>query len=275
MVRFQRRGRAAAPIPRLFAAADAAGYRAAMTDEDLLSAWPERPALFLDLDGTLLEFADVPDGATPSTRLRELLRRFAALEDYAVAFVSGRTIDALDGLLSPHRFPLAGVHGNERRGFHGGTDRPIAAGVILNSVRARLREFEAQNPGVMLEEKQIGMALHFRRRPDLADAVHNLGLELAQSLPPALELLHGKMLIEIKPAGLDKGKAINAFMQEEPFAGRTPVFIGDDVTDEPGFRTVNALGGLSIKVNNGPTAAHWRLPSVDAVLAYLEKVVPG
>lgn len=259
---------------RAFAAAAPARYLPAMTDEGLIAAWPRHPALFLDLDGTLVEFAEVPHGVELSSRLRELLERFAAFEDYAVAFVSGRTIEELDSLLSPHRFALAGVHGNERRGFSGRVAGSLADTRVLDQFRAVLRRIAAEHPGVVVEEKRIGLALHFRRRPELSEKIRELGLELAESLPPGYEILQGKMMIEITPAALDKGKAILEFMREAPFAGRTPVFIGDDVTDEAGFHAVNELGGLSVKVNHGPTAARWRLPNVDAVLSCLEKVLP-
>ncbi|HEX9877164.1 MAG TPA: trehalose-phosphatase [Gammaproteobacteria bacterium] len=250
------------------------GIVPAMIDESLVSAWPRHPALFLDLDGTLIEFAEVPHGVELSGRLRDLLERFAALEDYAVAFVSGRTIEELDSLLAPHRFALAGVHGNQRRGFDGLVSAPGEARE-LDPSRAAFRKFAADHPGVVVEEKRIGVALHFRQRPELAGAVRDLGLELARVLPSGYEILQGKMMIEIKPADLDKGEAIREFMREAPFAGRTPVFIGDDVTDEAGFRAVNELGGLSVKVNHGSTAAKWRLPNVDAVLSCLERVLPA
>jgi len=241
--------------------------------ENRLPDWPSRSALFLDLDGTLLEFADQPDAVEPSSRLRNVLGRLSRLEHGAVAFVSGRTIEELDRLLAPHRFALAGVHGNERRDSQGRFARSPANIAVLNEVLTVLRRFEASNAGVIVEDKTISVALHYRQRPDLGAAIERVASELTDGLPTDYELLRGSMVVEIKPAGVNKGSAIRAFMSEAPFAGRTPVFIGDDITDEAGFRVVNELGGVSIKVNSGDTVAKWYLRDVDAVLAWLEAMV--
>ena len=241
---------------------------------DHLPDWPSRPALFLDLDGTLLEFGSQPDTVEPSRRFHELLRRLAGLQHGAVAFVSGRSISELDRLLAPHRFALAGVHGSERRSFDGRVSTPPATAAWLSKARSALKRFEMANEGVILEEKSVSVALHYRQRPDLQVTIEDMARELAGLLPGDCELLLGKMVVEIKPSGVDKGRAIQEFMTEVPFAERTPVFIGDDVTDEAGFRAVNALGGVSVKVNNGTTAAQWKLPDVNAVLTWLEEVIP-
>jgi len=239
-----------------------------------LPDWPARPALFLDLDGTLLEFADEPDAVQPSARFRDLLQRLARFEPGAVAFVSGRSIETLDRLLAPHRFALAGVHGSERRSRGGRLSRPPANADALRDVRDQLERFEESNEGVIVEDKSVSLALHYRQRPDLHAAIERLAEELSESLPSEYEVLRGSMVVEIKPSGIDKGSAIREFMAEAPFADRTPVFIGDDVTDEAGFLVVNELGGVSVKVNSGDTAAQWQLPDVDAVLAWLGKVLP-
>jgi len=241
-----------------------------MTDIGTGPPWPRRPALFLDLDGTLLEFAATPAGATPSRRLQRLLADLAALEHGAVAFVSGRTIADLDMLLAPHRFATAGLHGIERRRADG-SHLPAAVDPHgLDLARARLAAFAAERPGVVLEDKRYALAVHFRQTPERAGEVAALGIEIASGLTPDWELLEGNHVLEIKPASADKGVAIRAFMAEQPFAGRTPVFVGDDVTDEDGFRVVNELGGISIKVSDGSTRACWRLADVDAVTSWLE-----
>jgi len=246
-----------------------------MTNNALGPAWPERPALFLDLDGTLLEFADTPDGVELTARFKHLLGRLSQIQHGAIAFVSGRTIVRLDEILAPYRFALAGVHGGQRRKL-GGELAPSANNpAALDPVRSVLRGFEAANPGILVEDKDISLAVHYRLAPALRDAVARLGTDLAKLLPPAWELLEGNNVLEIKPAGLNKGAAIRSFMAEPPFAGRTPVFVGDDVTDEDGFRVVNELGGVSIKVNSGPTEAQWHLADVDAVLTWLEANVPS
>ena len=232
--------------------------------------WPRRPALFLDLDGTLLEFAATPDGVAPSARFQRLLADLAALDHGAVAFVSGRTIGDLDALLAPHRFAIAGLHGVERRSAEGRVLPSLVEARALDGLREKLAAFAASRPGIVLEDKQLALAVHFRQVPERADEVAAFGTELAESLPEGWEVMHGNHVLEIKPVAADKGAAIRAFMSEPPFAGRTPVFVGDDVTDEYGFRVVNDLGGISVKVNHGPTSARWRLADVDAVTAWLE-----
>ncbi|NIW23253.1 MAG: trehalose-phosphatase [Gammaproteobacteria bacterium] len=245
-----------------------------MTVEDSDPTWPERAALFLDLDGTLLEFAETPDGVEITERFRALLKRLDRVEHGAVAFVSGRTITTLDELLAPHRFALAGVHGSQRRRPTGQLAPPSIDSTALDPVRELLRQFATQHEGILIEDKEISLAVHYRQQPELAGSVEQLGATLADALPSGWETLQGNHVLEIKPAGVDKGAAIRRFMREAPFAGRTPVFIGDDVTDEAGFRAVNELGGVSIKVNSGHTDAHWHLSNVDAVLGWLEANVP-
>ncbi len=270
--------------------------------------WPARPALFLDLDGTLLELAEEPDGVELSERLRKLLPRLPEATGGAVAFVSGRPIREIDRLLAPHRFALAGVHGNERRSNgladalpadstatdSTATDSPAtdspAKDVLpkdappperpptidpgaLDGVRRAMDAFQAANPGVIVEDKQIGVALHYRKRGDLEGAILELAARLEASLPPGYELLRGTMVVEIKPAAMNKGAAVRAFMREPPFVERTPVFVGDDITDEAAFEAVNSLGGVAVKVRSGASAAPWRLPNVDAVLGWLEALV--
>lgn len=235
--------------------------------------WPERPALFLDLDGTLLEFAGRPHDAAPSARLRELLPSLAPATDGAVAIVSGRAIAELDRLLAPHRFAAAGVHGLEHR--NGRSEDVIALGdsAELRPARALLAELAEQHEGLLLEDKHYAIALHFRERPELEPEIERAARALEAKLPPTLEILRGKMVLEVKLGGRNKGLAIHAFMHEPRFAGRTPVFVGDDVTDEAGFEAVNAMAGVSIKVGPGPTAAHWRLDDVTAVVTWLERAV--
>lgn len=234
--------------------------------------WPARPALFLDLDGTLLEFAREPSAAAPSGRLLELLERLSGAMGGAMAVVSGRPIDEIDRLLRPHKLPVAGVHGLQRRGGHGADAVPSRLDAELEAVRPRLDAFAGQHPGTLVEDKRFSLALHYRQRPEIEPAVEALVAELRDSLPAELELLPGDKVVEIKPAGFDKGAAISAFMREPPFEGRTPVFVGDDVTDETGFRAVNRMGGLSVKVGKGRTAAKARLADVEDVLRWLEEL---
>ena len=233
--------------------------------------WPPEPAVFLDLDGTLIEIAQRPDEVTRSARLDALLARLPAVASNAVAIVSGRTVSDLDRLLAPHRLPVAGIHGMERRRADG---RVIRVPVALNWMQGAhdaMDRFAEMHPGLLLENKGASLALHYRSRPELEDTVRQFVAEL--NLPMTTERLQGRKVVEVKPRQMNKGAAIRAFMSEPPFAGRTPVFAGDDVTDESGFATVNELRGVSVKVGAGATAANWTLAGVSDVLDWLSEAV--
>jgi len=133
-----------------------------------------------------------------------------------------------------------------------------------------LRAFERANDGILLEDKGPGLALHYRNAPALESAVRDVAQRALERLDGAYHLQAGKMVLELKSSAANKGSAIDRFMQSEPFAGRQPVFIGDDVTDEDGFAVVNGRDGLSAKVGDGESAARWRLPDARAVVAWLQ-----
>lgn len=228
-------------------------------------------ALFLDVDGTLVEIAEAPDAVIVPPRLIALLRALHEGPDVAVALISGRSVATLDALFAPLALPAAGNHGLERRGADGRITVPDVPGPALERVRDAFARFAAAHDGVIVEDKQISLALHFRKAPRLAAEAGRLAEALAAELAPVLRLQRGKMLVELRPAGGDKGSAVRDFMAEPPFAGRIPVFIGDDVTDEDGFRTANALGGLSVRVGDpdGETAARYRFADIDAAFGWL------
>jgi trehalose 6-phosphate phosphatase len=215
-------------------------------------------ALFLDFDGTLVDIAAEPDAVVvPSS----LVPALSALQRYlggAVAVVSGRPIREIDQFLSPIRLPVAGVHGAERRTAVGALER--ARALPLATVEQAARALAARHAGLLVEHKQSSIALHYRQAPHL-EAECLDAMQSAVDRSPGLTLLRGKMVAEAKPAEASKGGAIEAFLREAPFAGRTPVFIGDDVTDEAGFAAVQRLGGLGVKVGDGPTVAWQRLPT--------------
>jgi trehalose 6-phosphate phosphatase len=142
-------------------------------------------------------------------------------------------------------------------------------------VRARLEAFAAGHPGVLIEDKALTLAAHYRLAPAAGSTLGALVERLAADSGGALAIQRGKMVFELRPAGKDKGTAIAEFLDEAPFRGRTPVFLGDDLTDEYGFSIVNGRGGVSVKVGDGPTEAAARLPDVDAVRAWLERLAPA
>jgi trehalose 6-phosphate phosphatase len=226
-------------------------------------------ALFLDVDGTLVEIAETPEGVTPDRRLPDILSAVLRRLGGAVALISGRRIDTLDRFFAPLRLPAAGLHGLERRDAAGDLRRapPLPA---IRRAAAAARDFAGTHPGVLLEDKGATVALHFRQAPGAGPAATAFAEALVTSLTGTM-LQKGKMVVEIRPAGEDKGSVIATFMTEAPFRGRIPVFVGDDVTDEAGFAMVNRLKGHSIRIGDGAeTAAHHRLPAVAALLAWLE-----
>lgn len=227
-------------------------------------------ALFLDVDGTLIEIAETPDRATPHQRVPEVLSAVTRALGGAVALVSGRPIATLDRLLAPLRLPAAGLHGLERRTANGDVTRPAKTPSMIAETKRRFDEFAARNPGTQVEDKGLTVALHYRQAPELGEAVRGLAECVVRGHADAVMAQTGKMVVEIRPTGPDKGTVIEAFMAEKPFASRTPVFVGDDVTDEAAFTVVNALCGHSIRVGGRePTAARSRIDSVGRLLDWL------
>lgn len=230
-------------------------------------------AIFLDVDGTLVEIASEPDSVQVDGSLIPLLTDLTTKLDGAVALVSGRAIATLDHLFAPLRLPAAGNHGLERRRSDGQLLSP-EPGVNMPIILERLNAFAAGNAGVIVENKALSMALHFRNCPQVETAATKLAEDLIEEFDGGLFLQKGKMMVEVRPGRGDKGTAIAAFMDESPFHGRLPVFVGDDVTDESGFELVNARGGHSIRVGNGnPTAAHYRVADVESVIRWLDDIV--
>jgi trehalose 6-phosphate phosphatase len=230
---------------------------------------PDASALFLDVDGTLLPIASRPDAVAVPPGLLTLLADLERHLQGALALVSGRSIADLDRLFAPLSLPTAGVHGLERRGADGTLHREATA-ELLDPLRRPIEDFIAARPGLLLEDKRQSLALHYRNAPQLEAEVETLLGELLGDAPSHLSLQRGKMVIEVRAGSADKGTAIEAFSREAPFAGRVPVFIGDDVTDEDGFRLINRLGGLSIRVGEAQdSAAVCILPDEAAVYAWL------
>ena len=230
---------------------------------------PPRPAVFLDFDGTLVNIAETPDAIIVSSDLVDLLGHVRSRVDGALAIVTGRRIMEIDHHLSPLILPTAGLHGIERR-------RAEDAGIIelpksrqVHILRERLERSSLLQNGVSLEDKGSGIAIHYRQAPDTADAV-KAALREASSDLDELHLIEGKMVVEAKRRDVNKGIAIGEFMELPPFEGRTPVFLGDDVTDEDGFQVVAGLGGVAIKVGDGPTSAPFRLADSLRVMEWLE-----
>lgn len=225
--------------------------------------------LFLDIDGTLLEHKDRPDDVFVDSALRSLIGTLAAGCKGAVALISGRAIDDVERLFAPLDVPVAGLHGVEHRDARGAIHRHPMDERAMLSARAHLEQVAAQNPGLFFEDKGLNLALHYRTAPASQDLAQAAIRAVARDLGHRFEIQQGKMVWEVKPSGYDKGTAIDEYLDDPPFHGRTPVFLGDDLTDEVGFELVNGRGGHSIKVGTGRTRAHWRLPDARSVRGFL------
>lgn len=229
-------------------------------------------ALFLDFDGTLIELAADPAVVTIGAELPGLLGRVADRLDGRLALVSGRSIAQLEGFLGDAltRFALAGSHGVELRPIGGAALVPVRP-ASLDAAEAAFSARFADRPAVLVERKSFGVGLHFRHSPDSAAEAEALVEEYAAA--HGLAVQKGKMMVELRLAGQDKGSAVVAFASDAPFAGHRPVFLGDDLTDEAGFAAAARLGGYGILVGEPrPTAAVHHLPTVAAVHAWLDAV---
>jgi trehalose 6-phosphate phosphatase len=231
-------------------------------------------AYFLDIDGTLVEFASDPARIKLDAAVPRLLDTLAKTSDGAVALITGRTLADVDRLFPGQHLAAAGLHGLERRSVNGHIDRHAAHPHALDVARRKLAVVVRSYPRLLAEDKGISIALHYRRAPLMGPYARRIMRDLQRALGDRYILQRGKRVVELAPAGRDKGVAIAAFMREAPFHGRTPFFIGDDVTDEYGFAVVNRLGGYAVKVGRGSTAAHWRFKDVRSVHAWLQHGTP-
>ncbi|MFI5245009.1 MAG: trehalose-phosphatase [Gemmatimonadales bacterium] len=228
-------------------------------------------AYFLDIDGTLIDFRDSPASVSTVAAQRHALARLRRRAGGALAIVTGRSIADVDRIFHGTQVAVAGQHGSERRTARGRYSRIVTGHESLVHVRDHLAEVVTRHPGLLLEDKGASLALHYRRMPSLAGYAHRLVRAQLATVGDAFCVQVGKRVVELKPAGRDKGMAVFSFMREPPFRGRRPVFVGDDATDEFAFEMVNALGGVSVKVGAGATAASVRLAGVAAVWKWLER----
>lgn len=227
-------------------------------------------ALFLDIDGTLLEIAAEPGLVRVPAGLPGLIAHRAAERDGALALISGRALAQIDELFRPWRGAAAGLHGFERRHADGSLAPRQCETEAISRLRPKFAAFAASAGGLAFENKGASLALHYRAAPERETEVLAFAERLHRDAHTMLRLIKGKMVIEFVPCDAGKGRAIAAFLAEPPFLGRRPVFVGDDATDEDGFAAVNERGGIAVRVGAlGETAAPYRLPSVAAVLAWL------
>ncbi|MBX3591911.1 MAG: trehalose-phosphatase [Burkholderiaceae bacterium] len=232
----------------------------------------ESSALFLDFDGTLAELAPSPDAVRTAPGLVESLASLSASLGGALAIVSGRPVADLDRFLAPLRLALAAEHGAVLRWADGRMH--CAAPPDLRDAVQAADKLSRAHPGVILEHKSMSVALHYRGAPQLEQTCID-ALAATVERRPDLELLRGKCVVEVRRAGVDKGRAIAALMASEPFRGRLPIFAGDDVTDEAGFAVVQEAGGVAIKVGDGSTLARHACASPEALRDWLASAASG
>jgi len=229
-------------------------------------------ALFLDFDGTLAPLAPRPQDVQVPAWVLPTLAGLSHRLDGALAIVSGRPIAQLDSFLDPLRLPAAGAHGAEWRDAAGRVEQIHQAppAMVVDCARALI----AAHAGLILEPKTSGLSLHFRARPELESLCRDALTEALAAVTGAdsrWEWLHGHLVFELKQRAVSKGRAVQTLLALPPFAGRPPVFIGDDVTDEDGIRAAQAAGGFGVRVGPGPSEARYRLADTDAVGAWLTR----
>jgi trehalose 6-phosphate phosphatase len=227
--------------------------------------------LFLDVDGTLIELTDSPLDTVASPELKTLLAQVAERLGGALALVSGRSIDYLDGLFAPLRLPAAGLHGVERRKASGAMHGASFVDTQLTGARSAVNALVRDHPGTSVEDKGRTIAVHFRMAPEREAEVRHALAAIAKPLGSNYHIQEGNMVLEIKPRGFTKATAIKAFMAEPPFSGRTPVFVGDDLTDQDGFQMIEDQGGISIAVGDR-VRAQFHLENPAAVRSWLHSI---
>lgn len=231
----------------------------------LNTAGIDRLALFLDVDGTLAPIIDRPEEVEIPADVLDAVRVLHEHGAGALALVSGRSLQDLDRLSAPLSLPLAASHGAQWRNASGEVRQVQSDPAVLDTFAAALEPLLRAHPGLRLERKGMSLALHYRNAPQCEPLVTDAMQALANAHAATHTLQAGKCVLEVVPRGVSKGAAIGRFMQAPPFWGRLPVFIGDDLTDESGFKMVNQLDGISVKVGEGPTQARHRIASVDAL----------
>ena len=229
-------------------------------------------AFFFDFDGTLVALAQRPELVEVEPRVDTLLRGLSDRFAGAVAVITGRPLEVVDGFLTPLKLATAAEHGSIRRDANGHVYADTRSLQAVIAVGDALAGFVAAHSGLLLERKQTSVALHYRQRPDLRPLCQ-AAVEKAVAKTDELVILPGKMVYEVRPKGCDKGVAVRAFLNEAPFKGRIPVYMGDDVTDEDAFAAVNALGGISIKIDDGDTKAQYRTDR-DGLFDWLGQIAP-
>jgi trehalose 6-phosphate phosphatase len=229
--------------------------------------------LFLDVDGTIVEFAPTPDSVIVSETLIDSLASLDGRLGGALALVSGRPIGQLDALFAPLKLRASGVHGGEIRFEPGGVITTLSQKHLSDEAWDDLQEVIKDFPGAFAENKRYSFAVHYRFANASAIEIRAALKQLVRRRSdPPLEISAGHLVFEIKIPGFDKGGAIERFMTRQPFAGRMPIFVADDAVDQPGVDKVNALGGVAYSVGSELSGVSGGFSKPKAVLAWLERL---
>lgn len=232
-------------------------------------ALADTDALFLDVDGTLLAFADHPDKVKPDAPLLDLLAILHRRLGGALALLSGRPLTQLQQMFTPLQLPMAGLHGAQLRHCAEAPLPDSGTAPWLHALHVRAQQLAHAHPGMLVEHKGQSLALHWRNAPDAAGAITAFARAQLPQLP-GVRLQPGNHVIEFVTATHDKGRALRELMQYPPFQGRRPLFIGDDLTDEHGFQAAQQSGGLGVLVGQrAESHARSALPDIPAVHAWL------
>lgn len=237
---------------------------------DDLSGW----ALFIDIDGTLIDLAATPESIVIPPELPRQLMKLSQKVDGAMALVTGRSIAAVDAMFEPYHFTVAGLHGAEIRRENAEILRQGLKAEALDRTRTLLQTFASRWPGMVIEDKGLGVAVHYRQVPEAAAAAAHAVDRLVKDLGYGWKRQDGKMVIEIGPSGTNKGMAVAHFMETAPYAGRKLLVMGDDLTDETMFRFANETGERSVRVGDPPfeSIAQFKLDSADTVRSWIARM---
>lgn len=234
---------------------------------------PRQVAFLLDIDGTLLDIAQTPHDVQVPQGLRRTLETLKDRTDGALALVSGRSLSDIDLIFAPLKLSAVGGHGAEIRVGANGKINGVKALFLDKTTRSRLGKVAEVDEGVIMEDKGYSVALHYRLAPGRKRAIEDAVASICGELPAGtVEILPGKAVIEIKKSGFNKGTALRDLMAQEPFAGRKPIFIGDDVTDEAAFAAVPEFDGLAISVGRMVPGVAQRFETPGDVRRWLERI---
>jgi len=233
-------------------------------------------AVLLDIDGTLLDLAPTPREVWVPPGLANTLIRLRDKTSGALALVSGRSLNDIDLIFAPDQFPAIGGHGAEMRLSIDSEAVATHAPPMDKELKRRLAAIAKLSPGILLEDKGYSLALHYRLAPHAEKAIYEAVSLIRNELPHApVEVLPGKCVCEIKQVGFDKAMGVRELMRHEPFRGRHPIFIGDDVTDESVFVIMPDLGGLAFSVGRRAEGVAGHFDEPRDVRAWLARLADG